>query len=233
MNANAQRILNDLLVHLLPLIFAFSLHELGHAWVTVRLGDNTPKEDGTYSLNPAAHIDPIGTLALPIMQIVLFPSGYPPMGWPKPARFNSYRFSRRFRMSTAWFLTCAAGPVTSLLVALVTAVALQALLHYGRITSGTTALKVIESFMHVNIVLATFNLLPLPPADGGRALRALVPIRFHDTYETFEKIAPIALIVLMVSGVGSKLIYPPAIAIADAMYRFANVFFPYGAASQY
>lgn len=190
----AQGWLNVLL--LVPIfLLSLSVHEFAHAWVAVKLGDNTPFLAGRLSLHPLAHADLIGTLALPILCIYY---GWPFFGWAKPVPID-YRNLRHGRRDMA--LVAAAGPFSNILLAISGAVLLAVLV---RIDSETKILDTIKLFtvvsMQVNLALAFFNLLPVPPLDGFNIFQAFLPERIVAKFLKFAPAVNILLLVLLMSG---------------------------------
>ena len=155
------------------LIVSLSVHEAAHAWTADRLGDPTARLLGRLTLNPLAHIDWIGTVLFPLLAIY---SGLPLIGWAKPVPVNwaNLRHPRR-----DFALVAIAGPISNVLLALTGAVVFTLVLSTVR--SGSTdvvppvALEVLFQFIYLNVFLAVFNMLPIPPLDGGNVLAGLVP----------------------------------------------------------
>ncbi len=160
----------------IALVFALVLHELGHAAAALYFGDDTAKRMGRLTLNPLSHLDPLGTLLL------LFVG----FGWAKPVPINPLRF-RNYRLGL--FVVSIAGIVVNLILAVLAMFALKALFAYdpravmaafqgANTLIGSLALAVYY-FSSLNLVLAVFNLLPIPPLDGSKILQSLLPLRFH------------------------------------------------------
>jgi Zn-dependent protease len=155
------------------LLFSLTVHETAHAWTADRLGDPTARLLGRVSLNPVVHADPIGTVLFPILSLI---GGVPLIGWAKPVPVNLGRL-RRGR--TDFMLVAAAGPASNLLIA-ITASAVMALLPWESLLSGsrdvaTPLFAVLSRALTLNVLLAVFNMLPIPPLDGGNVLGGLLP----------------------------------------------------------
>ncbi len=163
----------------LPVLFAITLHEASHGWVAWKLGDDTAYKLGRVTFNPFAHIDRFGTVILPLMLLVMrvpFLFGY---AKPVPVRFNRLRRPRRDMM-----LVAAAGPITNLLLALLSAALLHAVIIIWGLGSlpeqnwpptANWAFLTLSNSIFLNVLLAVFNMLPLPPLDGGRVAVGLLP----------------------------------------------------------
>lgn len=155
------------------LLIASSFHEYAHALMATKLGDYTAKSVGRLSLNPLSHIDPIGALMMVI-------AGF---GWSKPVPINEYNFTKPV-LHTAF--TAAAGPLSNLLLALIAALLFKIF--------PTTFFLV---FLTVNISLAVFNLLPIPPLDGHKIVRAILPKKIRYYWEQLEKLIPIIFLLFI------------------------------------
>src|SRR4029079_15130305 len=161
--------LYDISVWVLPLMLAITFHEAAHAFVAHRLGDNTASQLGRVSFNPLRHIDPFGTVILPAM--LLFAQSPFPFGYAKPVPVN-FRNLNNPRLDMVW--VALAGPVTNILLALAAAVAFHAL----PFVPGDYAKWVADNLKNslvINAVLAVFNMMPIPPLDGGRVAVGLLP----------------------------------------------------------
>lgn len=190
----AQGWLNVLL--LIPIfLFCLSVHEFAHAWVAVRLGDLTPYRLGRLSLHPLAHADLIGTLALPILCVFY---GWPFFGWAKPVPID-IRNLKRGRRDMA--IVAAAGPAANVGLALASTALLFALvrIEVDHKIMDTVRLFTVVS-IQVNVALAFFNLLPIPPLDGFNILQGFLPRRALASIYKITPAANILLLVLLVSG---------------------------------
>ena len=189
----------NLVIALLVLIFSLSVHEAAHAWSASQLGDDTAKRLGRVTLNPVMHVDPIGTLLLPLIAMV---SGAPLIGWAKPTPVNTrnLRHPRRDQI-----LVTAAGPTSNLLIAVIAAAAMGA----GAMSGGKWLDLLIYEALTLNVLLAVFNMLPIPPLDGGQILMALLPRSVAAQLGFLYQYGFLILMGLLVAGVLGYLIGPP------------------------
>jgi Zn-dependent protease len=178
----------------IPLILSLSVHEFFHAWTAWRLGDDTAARLGRLTLNPIAHIDPIGTLLLPLMGV--------PFGWAKPVPTDVSRIRRGISMNTGSILISAAGPVSNLGLAVVSAIAFGLLLRIDPtlVARGSAGHVLLVYMILINVGLAIFNLLPIPPLDGSHVAEALMPTRWRGAWESFARLAPFLLLFVFVFG---------------------------------
>ena len=187
------------------LLLSLTIHEAAHAWTADRLGDNTARLRGRVSLNPIVHMDLIGTVVLPVLAAL---SHLPIIGWakPVPVSVRNLRHPRRDFM-----LVAAAGPISNLLQALAAAVGLRVVLANaaGGGTAASTVASVLFLAIQINLLLAFFNLIPVPPLDGGNVLLGLLPPRAAVAYGQLRQYGFIVLYALLLTGVASALIMPP------------------------
>ncbi len=173
------------------LLFSLSFHEMAHAWTADRLGDPTARLLGRVSFNPIVHADPIGTLLFPLMAIV---GGLPVIGWAKPVPVVVSRLRRQRR---DYVLVAAAGPASNLVLAIVAAVVLAALPVSPVVLGEPNVLAPVAAFLslavRLNILLAVFNMLPIPPLDGGNVLSGLLPLKFATV---LDQVRPYGLLLL-------------------------------------
>ncbi len=178
--------LREGLMFYIVLVVSLSIHEWAHAFTADRLGDNTPRQDGRVTLNPAAHMDLFGSVIFPLVCIFLFPGGLL-FGWGKPVMINPSNFANRKRDEV---FTTLAGPMSNLALALLTAVVGGLLYRFDERT-----LELFRVMLTMNVALAVFNLIPLPPLDGGNLMRHAVGM----SEETYLNIGRWSFLVLLIA----------------------------------
>ena len=206
LDSNIGQLLSQLLPLLLVLLFSLTIHESAHAWTANRLGDPTARRLGRISLNPAVHIDPIGTLLLPL---VAFMAGGLIFGWAKPVPVNPMNL-RNYRRD--FVLIAAAGPASNVLLATAASLLMRVGLAGAAESGGIASVLFDVGFMviQLNLLLAVFNMIPIPPLDGGNVLGGLLPGPLADGYD--RAVRPygfMILLVLIMTGALSYLIVPP------------------------
>jgi Zn-dependent protease len=177
---------------IVPLVIAIVFHEVSHGWVANALGDPTAKQRGRLTLNPIKHVDPVGTIILPM---VLAISGMPIFGWAKPVPVIASRLRSPRRDMV---LVALAGPGMNLLLALIAA-ALFALLSAASLPGAAWMFVGMNllNFMMINIFLALFNMIPLPPFDGGHVAEGLLPRRLAVHYRKLRRYSLLLLVALL------------------------------------
>jgi len=189
----------------IPLVLSLSLHEWAHAACANALGDDTAARQCRLTLNPLEHMDPVGTFLLPLLGV--------PFGWAKPVPIDFSRF--RCGADTGIVLTAAAGPLANLALALAATGVAAVCAGLGIVTPGPAsgAWRLLHTTVLLNLLLACFNLLPIPPLDGSRVVDGSIPDGWRGSWDAFGRLAPLALgavlVVPMLAGV-SLLAWPQA-----------------------
>ncbi len=181
--------LKNISIWSIPALFAITLHEVAHGWMARCFGDRTAERLGRLSLNPMRHLDPIGTVLVPG---VLLAIGGPPIGWakPVPVTTDGLKYPRRVMVCVAL-----AGPIANLAMAAIWCGLLFAILHvHGNDTLVTWIEYMCQAGVWVNVILAVFNMLPVPPLAGGRVLAGLLPQRWGNRLASIE---PMGLVLVL------------------------------------
>ena len=209
-----------ILIGLFVLLVSVALHEFGHAIMAYKLGDDTPRRQGRVTLNPLAHADPIGTFVLPLVGGIYAATGSSVggFGWGKPVEWQPHRIRRGIRMSTANILVSFAGPAMNLVLATIIALVAVILISQGVIARHSEAEAVLRFAINTNFVLFFFNLLPLPPLDGGHIAQAFVPYKHRDAFNNIAKYAPFILLAMLLISPLRKVFLLPALWCASHLY---------------
>jgi len=216
--------IGDLIFYFIAFILSLSVHESAHALTSYWFGDDTGRLQGRISLNPMAHIDPIGTILIPLMGFLSVTQGLPPMiGWAKPVETNPLRWRNK---DLANISVSAAGPISNFLLAFAIFVAMKIMILSGMVERGY-----IEPFTYIqpapgqpdwvlpvctflslmlilNVALAVFNLIPIPPLDGSHVLETLLPDSLKDVYDQIRPYSWIILLGLLWLGVFGFILGP-------------------------
>jgi len=203
------------------LLFSLSVHESAHAWMAHRMGDDTALRLGRVSLNPIVHIDPIGTLLFPLVQIF---TGIPTLGWAKPTPYNPANFRRDVSQRRGHMLVAGAGPVSNLILALLFTSVFFVMVRAGLpMTERQPLVMIVVAGIQMNVVLAVFNFVPIPPLDGSKVASYGLPGSFGDRYD--RVMAPygyMILLVLMMTGVLGYVISPITNWVIWTLFRVAS-----------
>ncbi|EKD50916.1 MAG: hypothetical protein ACD_62C00395G0006 [uncultured bacterium] len=213
-----QNNLFDLVILLPGLLFSLSVHESAHAWTAERFGDPTARNMGRVSLNPIAHMDPIGTFIMPIL-IILF--NMPLIGWGKPVPVNVFKL-RPIKKGIFW--VSAAGPLSNLALAVIVALIYRLFILFVPFLASLpdkmimTLNFALQSYLVLNIALFVFNLLPIFPLDGSKILYAILPRGLDDQFERFfARVGPIILLLLVFTRSFSYIISAPIRVVYNAL----------------
>jgi Zn-dependent protease len=212
-----------------PAVFAITCHEVAHGWIASRFGDQTARDRGRLTLNPIAHIDPVGTIVVPLM---LAFANAPIIGWAKPVPVD-FRNLRSPKKDMGY--VAAAGPVTNLLLAAICGILFH-LLSMGLALGSGTALSFFSPLrlmllvgVQVNVMLAIFNLLPIPPMDGSKVAISVLPLRYARVFARMERygIFPLLLLLLIpeTNRLIGRVIDPVAGVLIDLFLKGPAAFF--------
>ncbi len=194
------------------IIIALTFHEFSHGFIAYKFGDPTAKNAGRLTLNPIKHLDPLGTFMLLFLRF----------GWAKPVPVNPYYFSgdRRSKMA----LVAIAGPTSNIILAVISAISMVAMASFAAPTTiNIYFYNLLDQMVFINIILAVFNLLPLPPLDGSKILGGFLPGHLEEKYYQIERYGYLILMVLIISGVLSRILTPMVIGMYTLIINFAKL----------
>ena len=197
----------DMFIWLPAILIALTFHEYAHALVADRLGDSTPYYQGRLTLNPLPHIDWIGFIMLLIFRF----------GWAKPVQVNPYNF-KNTGVKRGMMLVSIAGPAMNILLALIGMLLLRALAPFDFNENIHMLVKLIYPLVYINLILAVFNLIPLPPLDGSKILAGLLPDSGAQMIYSLERYGPIFLLILIFTGGVGKILLPIVNFLYGLMY---------------
>ena len=197
----------DALIKFVVLLLSLTVHEAAHALTADRLGDPTARLLGRVSLNPAVHVDPIGTLLFPLIALL---TNVPVLGWAKPVPVNITRLRGHWKRK--YMLIAAAGPASNVVLAIVASLLLHVVPVTGRLEAATLAplAQFLYQAVLLNVLLAVFNMVPVPPLDGGNVLAGVLRGPIAETYEQLRPYGFMILYGLMFTGILTMIIAPPA-----------------------
>ncbi len=176
---------------LVVLLVATPVHECAHGWMAKLLGDDTAENSGRLTLNPIHHLDPLGTICMLLFGI----------GWGKPVPVNPSR-CRKVKGKTAMALTALAGPVSNVLLALIFMIIYKVVFYTcGTVNNISYFLAALIFIIDINLYLAVFNLIPIPPFDGSRIMLAFLPTKWYFSIMKYERVIMVAIMLLLWSGI--------------------------------
>jgi Zn-dependent protease len=214
------RPLEDILAILFAFVVATAIHEFMHAWTALQLGDTTARDQGRITLDPTSHFEPFGFFGMVMIAI-----GYPFIGWGKPVPVAPWKMTKlpRDQRRRGMALVALAGPASNVVQAAIGAVVLQVVVRNGIEIGG--ALSVLDWFVRINILLAAFNMIPVPPLDGFNILNGILPEFWGPVLAPLAKYGFLVLILLFFIGgrlggsIVDSLIGPVQTSLRDLMYR--------------
>ncbi len=214
---NAIDLVSNLIIYMVVLLLAISAHEAGHAWMSLKYGDDTAYLLGRVTLNPVAHTDPVGTLLLPILSFVFGAIGgalgaIPLIGWGKPTPVNPRKWTK-FKQANV--MVSIAGILANIIIAVVSFTIFKVLLTYGVFNAENTQegfgkifVTLFLNLIFLNVSLAIFNLLPFPPLDGSKVLSTFLPAKFQPILDMMEQYGFLILMALIYFGLVRLIMAP-------------------------
>ncbi len=206
------------------LVVSLTVHEWAHAWSAYKLGDDTAAMMGRMTFNPLVHLDMIGTVILPLLGA--------PIGWAKPVPVQPHRFRSNISMSWGMLLTAIAGPISNIVLAVLGVLLFAASTHLAAQAPEFVEMStlILVQFIWLNLALAVFNMLPIPPLDGSRVLNHFMPRALRPAWEQFQEYGFFILlgVVLLMRYTGSNALAVPIQAMFQFLIRLASPLFAGG-----
>lgn len=196
MNITAEE-LRWVFVYMITLIVSVALHEFGHAIVATWLGDDTPRRQGRVTLNPMAHADPIGTLALPLISSILLHGRGGGFGWGRPVQWYPHKVNRKWKMWQAVILVSIAGPLMNLILGTVLLFVRAILVGKHVVEFWGPMDQILGYAAIINYTLFFFNLVPCPPLDGGHVAESLTPYKHRSKWQEYVRFSPFVFLALI------------------------------------
>lgn len=193
--------IKQILINIIALFIAIVPHEIAHGYVSYLCGDTTAKDDGRLSLNPLHHIDPIGLLSMVFLRF----------GWAKAVPINPNNFTKNRKLSS--FLVSIAGVCTNFIIGIVSGI-FYVYCYYKELS----IIPLVSAIFWYNIMLGVFNLLPFPPLDGSKVVATFLPTKWEYKFYKYEKYFYIVLVVLLFSGIVSRIISPIILFIMNKIF---------------
>ncbi len=211
--------IRDIIIYVLILVVSVTFHEFGHAFVANLLGDDTPRRQGRVTINPVAHADPLGTLLLPLISayVAATSGGAGGFGWGRPVETNPRNYSRRFTMDTGQVFVALAGPSMNVVLAVLVASVHVFLMSQGLVSNDLS--RILLMAVAMNFTLFFFNLVPVPPLDGGWVMKRVSRGRFDSVFSTLATYGPFIIMALVVIPLLSKVFLVPARFCTTELYR--------------
>jgi Zn-dependent protease len=215
-------IIQQVAISIIPIMLAVILHEVSHGYVAYKLGDPTAKAMGRLTLNPISHIDILGTIVMPLVLYVMTNGSFV-FGYAKPVPINANNFKNPKRDMA---ISAAAGPITNILIAILSMLLLKHILAplAGVVEESTVnailnpLALMLRACIIINVVLAVFNMIPIPPLDGGRVLTGMLPYRHAITLSKIEPYGLVIVILLAVTHIADIVIFPIIKLILGILY---------------
>ncbi len=210
----------SLLVSAPGVLIAITFHEFAHGYAAYKLGDDTAKNQGRLSLNPLAHLDPVGTMLLLV-------AGF---GWGKPVEVNPRNYTRKISMEKGEAIVSLAGPLMNFVLALIFTLIYCAIYKFAGLAFrasvvGSVIILLVTSTIAINVGLGVFNLIPLPPLDGSKIIMPLLPAKAKGFFVSNEQIFYIAFVMLWVTGFAGTIISPVINGVTSVILNLGRLIF--------